>query len=159
MKTKYRRLLSLFTTLAMLAIPRTVFATPIQGEDGSGSGQTGAELPSGTTTSADLTRRTWVESTGSASGTGNYREVTDLPEGIYSFENFANPGMFMTWSTSFGGFMILQSFSGSPTEQAADQTDGLFHIIPYGDTGRYVIRLLMDESLTMTFYDYELSSC
>lgn len=87
--------------------------------------------------------------------------AVNIPAGIYSFENLANPGMFMSLpsnSAIMGVCMTAKSFTTPPIEQDTSATAGLFRVTPYGNTGRYVIRLLQNENLTMTFMDHEFAT-
>lgn len=77
------------------------------------------------------------------------QEVTGLPDGIYAFENL-DSGFFMTVSDSstVAGSDVLQvQYDSSPA--TVYNAAALFKVTQVGTTGKYVIRLLLNNNLTL----------
>ena len=85
----------------------------------------------------------------SAGGYYSYTNVTRIPNGVYALQNYGNSGLWMDIegdSTEAG--MHMQQFAYSTSPADGSSLAGLYRITQYGDTDRYIIRAMLNESLS-----------
>ena len=85
----------------------------------------------------------------SAGGYYSYTNVTRIPNGVYALQNYGNSGLWMDIegdSTEPG--MHMQQFAYSMSPADGSSLAGLYRITQYGDTDRYIIRAMLNESLS-----------
>ena len=85
----------------------------------------------------------------SISSDGKY---DSLPDGIYAFENLGNRGRYMDVQqnqTVPGYHMQQYAFDISPSDSYS--ASGLYSVKQIGESGRYVIRLMLNTNLTFEF--------
>lgn len=82
-----------------------------------------------------------------------------IPDGIYAFRNMGSTNRWMDVErnlTTPGAHIQQYRFASSPADNYAES--GLFRVTQVGTTGRYIIRLMLNESLTFGFSGTEVLS-
>lgn len=80
-----------------------------------------------------------------------------IPDGIYAFRNMGSTNRWMDVQRNLptpGAHIQQYQFSSSPADNYAES--GLFRVTQVGTTGRYIIRLMLNESLTFGFSGTEV---
>ncbi len=80
-----------------------------------------------------------------------------IPDGIYAFRNMGSTNRWMDVQgnqTTPGSHIQQYQFASSPADNYS--ASGLFRVTQVGNTGRYIIRLMLDESLTFYFSSAEV---
>ena len=80
-----------------------------------------------------------------------------IPDGIYAFRNMGSTNRWMDVQRNLptpGAHIQQYQFSSSPADNYA--ASGLFRVTQVGTTGRYIIRLMLNESLTFGFSGTEV---
>lgn len=78
---------------------------------------------------------------------------TQIPNGVYAFQNVGNTSRWMDInldSPNAGAFVQQYAFGESPAKSYA--ASGLYKVSQIGTTGRYVIRLMLNNALSFGFF-------